>query len=301
VQRLAALRYWDWVAAGQRREVVRGLLAIARDRDGQLAARAGAGDVARFDQQDNRRAVVQREGLLVQAQRGVEQAALALSLFLRDERGEPVVPDEARLPSGLAEPDPTLGEAVALEPALARRPDVRQLETQRQQLDVERRLARNQLLPALDVGVAVSKDLGGAPRPELASWGQTELEVSAVLEVPLLFRAPLGKLRSAEASLAKLEARLQLARDRAAVEVHDAVSALRAARQRITLTRQEVALAVTLEQGERTRFDLGDSTLLFVNLREQATVEARLKEVDALAEFQKAAAALRVALAVPVR
>lgn len=292
--RLASFRYWDWVAAGRRREIARELLAIARERDQQLETRTAVGDVARFDRDDNRRALVQREALLVSAQRGLEQAAFELSLYLRDAQGDPVQPDDARLPTALPEPAAEV-PASDLDDALARRPDVRRLVEQKRQAEVELRFLQNQLLPALDVGAAVSADLGAAPRPELQPLGTPELELSAVLEVPLLYRAPRGRIDVARAALAKLDAQLRLARDRVAVELRDAGSALAAAKERVGLARQEVTVALGLEQGEGKRFTLGDSSLLFVNLREQTTVEARLREVDALVDYQKALAALTAA------
>jgi outer membrane protein TolC len=301
VSRWAAARYWDWVAAGRKREIARALLQIAKDRDAQLAARAGAGDVAQFDRQDNQRALVQREAFLVASQRAVENAAFELSLYLRDEQGQPVVPVDARLPSALPAVDERLGEDVDLDAAVGRRPDVQRVMAAKQRQEVELSFQRNQLWPKLDVAIAVSKDLGASPRPQADLLGPAEVEVSALLDVPLLFRAPRGRIDSARAAVSKLDAELQLARDRVVVDVRDAVSALRAARERAQWARQEVALAEGLEAGERTRFDLGDSSQLFVNLREQTTAEARLREVDALGDFQKAAVALRVALGLPVR
>lgn len=299
VARLAAFRYWDWVAAGRRRDLARSLLQIARDRDGQLQGRAAAGEVPVFDRQDNQRALAQREALLVQAQRGVEQASFELSLYLRDRDGNPVEPDEGRLPDAFPEPELSLKARADLGAALGRRPDVQRLLTQKKQQEIELDYQKNQLLPALDVGATYTQDLGQTTRPELAPLAQPELEVSALLDVPLLYRAPLGRVKAARAQLSKLEAQLRLARDRVTVDVKDALSALDAAHDRITFTRKELEVAQLLEKGERTRFDLGDSTLLFVNLREQATAEARLREIDALTDFQKAAASLRVALALP--
>jgi outer membrane protein, heavy metal efflux system len=298
VGRLAAFRYWDWVAAGKRREIAQSLLEIAKARDGQLAGRAKAGEVAQFDRQDNQRALVQREGLMVQAQRGVEQAAFELSLYVRDDQQRPTVLVDERLPAGLPDADPALEPRIELDQALARRPDVQRLADQKQQQLAEVRLLDNQLLPSLDLGVAFSQDFGRSPSPAFDALGKPELEVSLSLDVPLLFRAPLGRLRAGKAAVSKLDAQLQLARERVELEVRDASSALQAARQRVALTRQEIEVAAKLEQGERTRFELGDSTLLFVNLREQATAEARLREVDALVDFHKALASLKAALAV---
>lgn len=297
VRRLAATRFYEWVAAGERREVARALLQLAVDRDRQLQQRAGAGDVAQFDRQDNARALVQREAFVVQAQRGLDQAAFELSLYLRDERGDPVVPDEERLPrlpdlgAGLAQVSP--------DEVVARRPDVRRLGDQKKQAEVELRYQQNQLWPSLEVGVAVSKDLGVAPRPELAALGPAELEVTAALDVPLLYRAPTGRIQTARAAVAKLDAQLRFARDRVAMELRDAHSAFTAASARLEFARREIAVALELEKGERTRFELGESNLLFVNLREQATGEARLREVDARLDGLKAAAAFLAVSAQP--
>lgn len=296
VARAAAFRYWDWVAAGRRREVARELLRIARDRDRQLSVRVKSGDVPFFDQQDNLRAVAQREAFVVQLQRGVEQASFELALFLRDDRGEPVQPDEARLPTALPEPDPTYGDDASLDDALTRRPDVRRLLVQHRQQHVELSLQKNQLWPGLDVGFVFSQDLGRDPGTADPKLGQAEVEFLALLDVPLLYRAPLGRIRSAEAAISKLDAQLRLARDRVAADVKDARSALVAARERITFARKEVEVALKLEQGERQRFELGDSTLLFVNLREQQSAEAKLREIDSLLDYHRAVASFRAAV-----
>ncbi len=296
LSRLATFRYWDWVAAGRRRQIAQALLDIAKARDLQLAGRAHAGEVAPFDRQDNQRALVQREGLLVQAQRGVEQAAFELSLYLRDAEQRPTELSDDRLPTNLPDADDGLAPPVDLDQALAQRPDLQRLLDQKKQQHVEIKLLDNQLLPSLDFGATFSQDFGRSPGAAFDKLGKPEFEFSLLLDVPLLYRAPLGRLRSGQATLGRLEAQLQLARERVEVELRDAHSALQAAKLRVSLSRREIEVAQALEQGERTRFELGDSTLLFVNLREQATAEASLREVDALVEFHKAVASLKAAL-----
>jgi outer membrane protein TolC len=54
-------------------------------------------------------------------------------------------------------------------------------------------------------------------------------------------------------------------------------------------------LALELERAERARFDAGDSQLLIVNLREQQTAEAELREVDAMLDYHRASADLKAA------
>lgn len=70
---------------------------------------------------------------------------------------------------------------------------------------------------------------------------------------------------------------------------------MRAALDRLGATRRELTLARALEDGERLRFEQGDSQLLVVNLREQQTAEARLREVDVLLDYQRALAGLKAA------
>ncbi len=296
--RAATLRYWDWVAAGRRHAIAVALRQLARDRDTQLAQRVSSGDLAAFEQVDNQRALVQRYGQVVAAERLLQQSAIELSLFLRDSDGQPMLPEPSLLPVGFPEPEPAerLVGPVELTSVLARRPEVLRLEAAREQQRVERELAENQRAPAVDVSVAASRDLGAGS----AKLRKPELELGLVLELPTLNRAATGREQLAQAGLARLEAQLRLQRDRVGAEVRDALSALEAARERIEVARRELRLARELEQAERTRFELGESTLLFVNLREQTSAEAAVREVDALNDYHKAVANLRAAAVLPL-
>ena len=84
--------------------------------------------------------------------------------------------------------------------------------------------------------------------------------------------------------------------DRIAAEVKDILSALSAARKRRTLTLLQQTAAQKLEEGERTRFDLGASTLLFVNLREIAYGDAALLAAEAASNLFKGYADYQAAL-----
>jgi outer membrane protein TolC len=294
--RTAAQRYWDWVAAGRRLEIARSLLEIALTRDKLLAERVRRGDLPQFERKDNERALLQRQAQVVSAQRVLQQAAIELSLFLRDAEGLPVIPAEQRLPPRLPELPATEVLASSLNnlaDVLERRPDVRRLELQRDQQRVEARFVQNQQRPLIDVSVAALKDLGGGSE----RLGRPELELGITVEIPTFNRAAEGRVRATEAGLSRVDAQLQLQRDRAQADVRDAVSALEAARARVALARKELDVAQELARGERTRFTQGDSSLLFVNLREQTAAEAAVREVDAVADFFKTLATLRTALA----
>lgn len=287
--RLGGFRYLDWAGAGLRKQVVDALYELSQTRDAGLAERVRRGDLPAIERVDNQRALLQRQGLLISAQRSIENTSYELSLFYRDDAGKPIIPSEKRLPKQL--PLPGRPEAFSENQvqqdqatALANRPEPKRLREQKKQLDWEIRWAKNQLWPSLDVAAQVSQDFGppGYPRDK------TQLDLSLQLDVPTLNRVARGRLIQAEAALQKLTAQERLVLDRIRTEVLDTHSLMAQAVARVRLAQTEYDLAKQVEEAERAKFALGDSTLLSLNLREQATFDAALRRIDALVEYHKA-------------
>lgn len=298
VVRLASQRYWDWVAAGARVSLTRAWLDLATSRDGDLAERVRRGDIPALERSENERSILQRRAQLTAASRALAEAANELAIFLRDPSGATITPPSSRLPASIPEPAALgLDPARAAEATPARRPDLARIEAQRAQARVDVALAKNQRLPALDVLGVASKDLGAGD----ASRGKPVFEASMLLEVPIPGRAPAGRAQAAEAVAGKLDAQARLARDRAVAEIRNAVVAMETAAERARLADRELDVARSLAEAELARFRLGESNLLLVNLREQASLEAALRHVDALADAHKAVAAYRAATAADVR
>ena len=108
-----------------------------------------------------------------------------------------------------------------------------------------------------------------------------------------------GKRAAARAVLEQIDEKARLLRDKVEVEVRDALSALQAAFEGVAQARSASELAVRVLEAERRRFALGDSTVLLLNLREQAVAEARLGLVKAKETYWDAAADYRAAVAAP--
>lgn len=295
VVRIASFRYWDWVAAGRRHAIALSWLDLALVRDAALGRRVEVGDVPAFEKQENERVILQRRSQVVAAKRSLDQAAIELSLFLRTSEGKSVLPDSARLPGSIPDPSPLSPAAVAADEraAMERRPELPRLGAQKKQAEVERRWAENQRRPAIDVVVVGSKDLG-AGDPKQA---KPVVEAALVIDIPILNRVATGRERAASAQIARVDAQTRLQRDRIVADVRDAASALMAAEERASIARSELDVARKLAEQELRRFDLGEGTLLLVNLREQAALEAAQRHVDALSDWQKALAAYRAATA----
>ncbi len=298
--RKAASAYWSWVAAGAKRAIAQRQLELAQDRQAQVELAVAEGELAEINLIDNRRLIVERESNRVRAERGLQQAAIQLSLYWRDAQGRPRVPAPEDLPPAFPEPRaPSLtlvpeGERVALE----RRPEIRALELELEALELELRLVGNQWLPRLDLGVFASQDVGAAVNtPD--DKDPFELEALVRFSMPLQRRKPAGDRRSLEARIAKLRRETSFERDLVVTDVQDAESALTQSWQRLAQARANVELAERLEEAERLQLAAGESDLFRVNLREQQTAAAAAAVVDVLAEHFKALAEYRAVLGVP--
>lgn len=291
----AALRYWDWVAAGQQQAVASQLLALAERRDRDLADAIGLGQIAPIERVDNRRAILQRRSELVRARRQTERHAIGLSLYYRHDDGTAQVPGADVMPAALPAPPPALTRAdveASIIEAQKGRPDIRALALQRAQQETSVSLARNDLLPSLDVFTQVARDAGGGP-PSLRG---TDVQSGVAFALPVQRRQARGVQQVSEATLARIDAELRFARDRVQTEIEDAASALNAALEAAEFVGAEVDVARELEQAERERFTLGDSTQFLVNLRELATADAATRQIAAIAEAHKARAVYEVAV-----
>ncbi len=290
--------YWTWVAAGQNYQIAQRLLEIAQQRNEGLKTRVERGDLSAIELTDNARLIVSRETALIDARRKLQQAAIKLSLFLRTPDGRCIVPSEDQLPDLFPEAAPLDPEQMEhdIHLAISNRPELVSLELLRKQYKVDLAQAQNMYLPSVDASLFASKDVGAASS---AKRDKTpfELEASLQVSVPLQRRKALGKIRAIEGKLARLSVKIDFTRDKIRTDVQNVYAALLAAFNRIERARESLELARTMEQAERRKFELGESNLLLVNLREVATAKAAKELLQAQLDYFKARADYHAALA----
>lgn len=288
VVREASKRYWKWVAAGQKYRVAQDLLKIAELRASQIEQRVRLGDLAPMAKTENDRSIRKRKAKLITQKREFEKAALELSLILRTPEGQMIRPEDRWLPQSL--PVPLLPEEQivrqATEEALMNRPDLKEYALKTKKADIDKRLAENELLPRFDVMIEASRDMGAGSETRRPS----EVEAKLFIEIPLETRLARGKMGQAKSFAKQLEAERKFALEKIQVEVIDAYSAMRAAKETWINQKEELVLAKDLEQAERTRFRLGDTSLLTVNIREQETAESAMSEIESRVSYFTAVA-----------
>ena len=292
-----SIAYWTWIAAGRQYEVGKRALGLAEKRNAQLERKVDVGDIDPPVLQDNLRAIAKREAKLIDLRRKLQQAGVKLSLFLRTSDGVPLVPEESKI---VDFPPPTEAVESQLETdvgiALGERPELAALDAFARRINVDLAEAHNDLLPTVDAQIFGSQDVG-APTSKKRDKSQFEFEAGIFVEFPVQRRKARGKSQAAHSKLVQLAAKRRFTEDKIRAEIQSAYAALSAAFERLAKARESKRLAEYMAGVERRKFDLGQSDLLSVVLREQYAIEAAESEVDALLEFFSAKADYDAAMA----
>ncbi len=283
--REGAISYWKWIAASEMRHIQEDLLQLSLDRADFLTTQVKLGEKAEIDIVDNNRIILSRRSKLTDAKRKQQQAAIKLSLYLRDEVGEPLLlnSDFVNDSFGPVSQPNELEKPADVDIALSNRPELREIIIQRQQVSVAYRQAVNETRVDIDAGLFVGQDIGAATSSRDKS--EAEIEATLMVSVPLERRKALGKVRQTRGKLAQLRAKTDFARNKITAEVQSARAALEAAAIRVKQNAEALALTERMQQAERRLYEEGQSTLFNLNLREKQLAEAAAELVASKLEY----------------
>ncbi|MFM7841646.1 MAG: TolC family protein, partial [Nitrospira sp.] len=167
--------------------------------------------------------------------------------------------------------------------ARATRPEVLAVGIEAKVNNIDLELAKNNLLPNLDLEAAPAR----TPEKYVLGLGY---RFGAELKMPFLQRKAKGEVLEVQGKADRLVLTQRFREQQVVVDVDNALSAVERAKQRIDAAQQSWQLAKTLEEGERFRFGLGATSVLFVNLRERNAVDSEIQYVRAVADYQRALA-----------
>jgi outer membrane protein TolC len=296
--RSAARTYWAWMGSGERYSAGERLVDLALERDKQIELKVEGGVIANIDRIDNQQNIALRNGIVIQADRAVQQAAIDLSLYHRDPSGRPLLAGRRRMQPVPTPVKPTIElYQQSLARAMGSRPEFQRLALQKEKLVVERRLAANQTLPGIDGQLLGNQDAGygKSPLSGINGLDRQVLQASLVFQMPAQRRDARGKLQTLDSQLMQIDRQISYAHDQVTVEVQDAFSMLERAYEFHKQAYKREELAALVARAEREQLRLGRSDILRVTLREQAKFEADILEIAARQEFWRAESDLRAA------
>jgi len=274
--------YWDWYAAFRQMQILREALDLAQERYLGVYESARVGESATIDTLEAYLQVQSRRLRWQQSLGDLAQAQNKAATFLWLEGQVPLQLDSLTQPL-LAEVQIPQIEVQWLE----NHPLLRFYQLKQERLDIDRRLAAEQLKPQVDLRYKFITENTG---PDfLQQYNPEDFEWGLSASFPILLRKERGKLQQTKLKLQ--DNALTLAQKSRSLQ--NEVNGLLEAWQQ-TLAQMREAEAMTdnyrrLWQAEITKFENGESSLFLVNSRETKYVESREK----LAQLQSKVQALK--------
>lgn len=290
--RFAQLAYWEWVTAKKVKEAYEDLLKNGETRNEYLDARKKKGDIAQIVVTENEQYIASRRGALQAATERYLRAEYALSLFYRNENGEPLVPsvDESfeDYPVNLAGLIENLDLSTSVDELMKRRPDLKNLEFNVSKRETDIELAKQDLKPQIDVTTEYYQRTRENP-----NMPRDYLMVMAQVSIPIERNLGNGNIAAAKARHMVAEREKSFGQQRYKNEVMATRKSLHLRLEQVKQAEIEFSKARELVTSEAYKFKTGGGNLFLVNLREEALAsaeasyhESRLSFMDALLSYQ---------------
>ncbi|GAA0873220.1 TolC family protein [Gangjinia marincola] len=294
----ASLTYFDWVRTYSQVLVFDNFVENAQIRFEGIKSSALAGDRPIIDTLEAKITVQNRFLELEKARIRFVKASLALSNYLWLADNLPV-----ELQPGVV-PDIFISEEIDTSLEIAGRPlsdfnienhpKLLSLQFKLDQLNVDRRLKANKLLPTLDLEYNF---LSQTPE-ETQSFNTANYKSGFVFSVPLFLRKERGDLKLAKIKVQDAELDLSLAEITIKNDILGIYQELDSYVLQNDLILNIVDNYSRLVAAEERKFSFGESSLFLVNTREQKLIESKLKQIDQQNKFYEAKAKLFKSLAI---
>jgi len=278
--------YWDWFASKKILDVETDLQELITQQVSFVEAQAELGNLPLIAVIEAKRELQSRIGRVNVATRSLQNSAINLSKFLWNSEGAPLgIPAENQLPQAFQQPYKITTEDIesAKIASLKSRPEFKALGLSREISTLEKKLAKNQMLPRLDAYVNQGYEAG-----ENSIGPTTELGLNLLL--PLRVRTAKGQMQQADLKIKQINIQEKQLLQNVFMEIEDAASQLNTAYDRYLATFNEYKLSKELEDAEKIIFEQGDSTLFVVIRRQRDRVTANTEMIRALSEYYKALA-----------
>jgi outer membrane protein TolC len=287
--------YFQWWQASQQRRLFQEILVNARLRFDAIKIQVREGALGRIDSVEARIAYKQRELGLAEANLEFIKARLKLSNFIWINKF-PVELRQGTFPQANLREEidfalEIMGESLNIF-NVENHPKILALQLKRDQIDVDRRLKTNKLLPKLSVSYdAISPEWN-------ESYNFDEYKAGLTFSTPIFLRKERGDLQLAKIKLQDAEFDIQQTELEILNKVESNFREIEAYDDQTSLATQIVEDSRTMLIAEERKFQLGTSSLFLINSREQKLIENAQKRLDILNKLFKAKADLFNSLAI---
>ena len=301
---LSAIRdYWDWTLAYASYQLREDFVKVARERLRLVNAGYRAGNFPAVDTLEAYILVQSRELSLEDARVKLNEARLKLSNNLWSDDLEPLELDREVYP--LVSPKAVefpigFDSLVTITQELADiNPELNLLDYRVRDIKVEERLAKNNLLPRLNLKYNFLTEEVGLPDAAGLSFNPNNYNYGVEFQLPLFLRRERAQLKLTQLRLREAEFQRDLRGIAIRRQLEQEAYELENLVQRLVLAENNFKKFQELLRVEQRRFQIGQSSLFLVNAREVQAIDAELLYLSLLnsyrinvAEFFRAAGIL---------
>jgi outer membrane protein TolC len=289
----AIKQYWEWYAAFNRYKQYNDAFLFADQRYRFTIQRTLQGDLAPIDTVE---ASIQRQNMLMNKTNAAIEfynETMELNNYLWKDESTPmelnanVFPAKAELEAPTSITD-TLQKS--LDWSVNNNPEILKLRFKIDQLDVEKQLARNKLLPKVMLDYSLLSNAGNFNDTK-SGFNTNNNKLGGSFAMPLFLRSERGKLNQTKIKLLEANYNLQ----QGSKELDAALKAIAfecsGLWQQLGIQQMVVRNSEKLRDAEKTNFDNGESSLFLINSRETTLLNNQIKYVESVKKYQSVKAA----------
>jgi len=288
--------YWTWYFLYNQRQRLDSAMLLAKFRYRAVVQSVLQGDAAPIDTVEALITLQQRQIDLQNATIDYQNASIMLSGYLWDKDANPLEIDENIIPLQSFPLDFTPESLITLyELAQKNHPELRKLRFKTEQLLVDRKLARENLKPTININYnLLTTDL---PQNEImqSTYLSQNYKFGFDVSMPIFLRKERSKLQLTNLKITQNKLDLQDANRMIQNEITTAYNELLNLRSVLELQRVMVENYYKLVAAEIQKWLNGESSLFYVNVREGKLIEAQVKFYDLQHKFAKSYYTLRYA------
>lgn len=285
----ASKTYWKWMEAWNQVRVYEDGLQLAKERLRGVKQSLDLGDRPAIDTLETLLQVQNMELNRYQSRMNYRNATLELSTFLWYEDNVPLEITDSLLPPRyelISTPTPFMPDSLnrILNRLPSSHPDLQLYRNKLQSLTVERNLKTEYFKPKINLNYNLLSEPVGAS--EYTGLSTNNYKWGIDLRFPILLRQQRGDVELARIKIRETELGMKQKQLELENKVRSYWNEAEQLTSQVDLFRGMVINYTRMLDGERQRFNTGESSIFLVNARETSLVNARLKLIELTSKYQ---------------
>lgn len=274
--------YYEWVGASERVTIAKKLLEIAEIRQVAIDKQALLGDIAKINQVENKRLIMQRKSGLTSENQKFINAQNKLNFYInskewKQNNRELEAPSLSRLLLVFKNHPITFSDIIHFQPY------INFLDIQIQKNKVAIQKSKNDMKSGLDLSFDLNKQHGAGS----TQLSETSLRIGLKYTLPLRLRKSEGAMAINQSKIREYALKKAFFIRELKLTYENTMNDLISLQKIYAFRKQEVDYTEELVNAERQRFTAGDSSLFLVNQREKDAALTKRLVIDVIIAYNQ--------------